>query len=266
MTNHQTPQMRTEREELIDSIVSRRVDGEIDVSEVPVDLRKEVENRVTVVSHLRDSMRDTRSKVVVHETQITSALGAASTSRRLAVTSFATSRAGLGIAASFLALVTLSVLAVRQPGSRNDDPTDSMAMAVDEFSSRNESSAVVADESERLESTVVDDSNLQDEDVLTSSRPDEAITSLEFATDDDIAAFASSFDPSQMMTDPTLPDSSPPRCGEKSSRPRAIRRAMFRDRRVEIHVVERRGYIAYDLADCSIVSRNIVDSPPKPNG
>lgn len=233
----------------VDLLVSRLVDGEIDLEQVPIEARPDVERRFTTASRLREMLRVSSVSTTKRDAHIAVALAQAPTTRARSNRQFASSRSRFAIAASLVLVVSLSTLALRQFGSGDDDSVvfDAMPMATEE------SSSVIAESTAAGQSNVDDDISLDTSARAKDSGADiQARTVLpEFRTADDIASFTTRGE-SAGSRKPGDSAESTRRCSFES-RPVFVFEAIFAGIAVEVHVIEPGLFIVYDTVDCSVV-------------
>lgn len=232
----------------IDLLASRRVDGEISASQVPDDVRAEVEARVLEFSTLRARLRATSSSAsannALREAQIARALR--STTRSRSASRLVPSTLGLGIAASIICVAGIAAVVLRQADSADEVIlADSAALE----------SGVTKSSTNAGEQVPVSDASSQ-----TSSSDMMAIAQStpvvpEYTSVQDIVRRASSIPGDESPGAEQDRRAAPPLCGDGVSIPLRVELALLDDRSVEIHFFAREEFVVYAVEDCSVVAR-----------
>ncbi len=266
MTDEHRPRIRPGDDDMpehdIDMLVSRVIDGDVDLSHVPAELRDDVARKAAVLSDLRHQLRRTTVNAAQRDSHIAVALSATRTtgsSRSLPT------RTTFAIAASFVCLIALSVVGIRQFGSGGSDAdVDTMTMAMDqaptvEGSNRSpdeirtgQSDSTPAQTAEQVEVPIAADS----EQAMSTS---EAPLPL-FASEEEISIFVSQLDESSSVEKSVPIDPELRLCGRDTQRVSTILQAILENARVEIHVLSRNGFVVYDIVNCTVIVDRVTAS------
>lgn len=260
MTTDQTTPMPPEGDDEIDSLVNQRVDGEIAASSVPSHLRDEVERRVTRATLLRSQLLDTPSLIELRESQVAVAMKS-TVDPRSRRTGPRMSRSGLGIAASFVVVLSASFLVARQSDSQQDDIADGIASTLTAAAAPEVGDPTPVDPPEAL---VAAEPQATEDSVVIRTFDESSVP--EFSTFEELAEFAASLRSSDSSLDRVEAKSSGIRCVSKSGNTWIVREAVLQGINVEVHVLERGDFAVYDMRNCAVISDRTIDELSIPPG